>query len=266
MYTAQASPAVNLLYPGIAGAVVSNNATTPNTKVDVSAGIMRDQSDTFDINLGNVGGVYANVTANATTTIDTSVVGLNGIDTGVLQASKVYYIYAIADYRGFYLPGAIASLAAPSVGPLLPENYNIYRWVGFKVTDASVHFLPDYQYGEGNWRVFAFDAPQATAITAGNATSFTAVALTALVPAISNLPVMLATAFTPGAASRTLDLSPYGATGVAARITGQVTSVVVTTNSQVLARLNSGAPSVYYKVSNSGDAAAINVAGFSFTV
>jgi len=259
------SQIINAPYPVGFGAVATNNATTPNTKIDVSAGIWRDQSNTFDMNLGNYNGVNANLSVDSVTVIDATTNGVNGLDTGTLTASRIYYVYIISDFiygSTASIPKCLISLTGPATGPLLPSGYGIYRWVDIMVTDSSAHFLPVNKLGNSNTRTIMYDAPQATAVTAGNATSYTAAALTNLVPAIDGTPVWIASAFTPGAASRILNLTPYGGTGNAIAITGQVTSVVVTSNSFLASKLNSGAPSISYKVSNSGDAAALNVAGF----
>lgn len=258
---------VNAPYPAIFGCVVKNNATTPNTKLDITAGICRDQSNTFDANLGNYNGVNTSASADVTTTLDTGVVGVNGIDTGILQASKLYYIYVIFDkvYGDTVSTAAtIASLTGPSTGPLMPSGYSFYRLCGYAATDSSIHFLPMYNTGTGNDRTCFYDAPQATAITAGNATSYTAVSLANLVPPVDLTPVWIASAFTPDAASRILNLTPYGGTGNAIAVTGQVASVVVTSNSLVTSKLNSTNPSISYKVSNSSAAVALNVAGFQY--
>ena len=247
-------PVENQPFLYINGLIPSNNATTPNTQVDVSAGQCRDSNDVMDIEL------------TSSVTINTAVVGdINGLDQGVLEASKVYAVYAIGDSSNKNQPAALLSLASNSV-PLMPFGYDSYRIVGYVVTDASVHFLKMYVAGNNNYRQLYFDAPQATSVTAGNVTSYTAVALTALVPPIDNLPVSIAFAFTPGAASRVFNLTPGNATGNAVTITGQVTSVVVSGNAKVLSKVTSGVPEVDYKVSNSGDAVAINVAGFDFFI
>jgi hypothetical protein len=247
-------PVENLPFLYINGMVPANHSTTPNTKLTVSAGQCRDSNDVMDIVL------------SSSTTIDTAVIGdINGLDQGVLLASKVYAIYAIGDSSNKNQPATLLSLASNST-PLMPFGYDSYRIVGYIVTDASVHFLKMYVAGNNNYRQLCFDAPQATSVTAGNATSYTAVALTALVPAIENLPVSIAFAFTPGAASRAFNLTPGNATGNAVTITGQVTSVIVSGNAKVLSKVTSSVPEVDYKVSNSGDAVAINVAGFDFFI
>jgi hypothetical protein len=72
---------------------ITNNATTPNTKFDISAGICRDSTDTYDINLGNFNNFQNGQTANSSTTVDATVNGVNGLDTGSLAASSVYKVY-----------------------------------------------------------------------------------------------------------------------------------------------------------------------------
>lgn len=263
----QAVPIVNLPFLYINGCNIRNNATTPNTLLDVAAGIMRDSSNTYDMNIGNFNGqVNPNATENVVTTINAAVNGLNGLDTGAFAASKIYNVFVVSDPVSGLASGAMISLAAPATGPLMPFGYSAFRHVGYAVTDASVHFLIAYQAGNNNARMFAFDAPQATAVTAGNATAYTAVSLLAWVPAVENTPVMMAYAFTPGAASRTLNMTPGNATGNAVTITGQVTSVVISGNAEVMAKVTSAVPEIDYKVANSGDAVALNVAGFKYYI
>ncbi len=242
-------PIVNLPNLYMNGLKISNNATTPNTLLDVAVGQCRDSSNTVDMVLSTA--VTINAAAN----------GINGLDTGTFAASKVYNVFLVSDPVDGNTTGAMISLSST---PLLPFGYSAYRLIGFAVTDASTHFLKAYwTAGNTGLRTMNYDAPQATAVTAGNATSFTAVALTTLVPAIEDLQVSLAYAFTPGAASRTFAVTPGNGTGNAVTITGQVTSVVVSGNLSVGSKVTSAVPEVDYKVANSGDAVAINVAGFT---
>lgn len=259
-----ASPIINEPFLYINGMQVRNNATTPNTKLTVNAGICRDNTNTYDINIGNyLGQGDPSITANSDTVLDTSVHGINGLDAGSLAASTVYNIYVVSDPVSANATGVMAST---SDTPLIPFGYSAYRKIGYAITDASVHFLLFYLAGNNNYRQFRYDAPQATAVTAGNATSYTAVALTAFVPTLENTPVSIAYAFTPGAASRVLNITPGNATGNALTVTGQVTSVVISGNATVEARVTSSVPEVDYKVTNSGDAVAINVAGFDYFI
>lgn len=235
------------------GLGISNNATTPNTKLDVATGTILDSTGTFQLVLGTA------VTINAATT------GLNGIDTGTFAASKVYAVHLVCDPQTLQTAGCMISLS--STAPTLPTGYSAFALIGYAVTDSSAHFLKGYwTAGNGTSRLFMYDAPQATAITAGAATSYTAVDLSALVPTVDNLPVWVATSLTPSAAGRGVFLQPTGATGDAVISLGQVTSVVVDANNLVLAKLSSSLPKISYKVSNGSDAVAINVAGYQFFI
>ncbi len=264
-YTAQGAPAVNLLYPGISGAGISNNATTPNTSLDISAGIMRDQSDTFDINLGNVGGVYANISANATTTIDATKTGVNGLDTGTLGASSLYSVYAIGDYLGFNQAAAVISLNAVSTGPVLPKGYNIYRLIGYIRTDGSSHFLLGYWYGAGNARSFAYAAPFQVGSSL-TATAKTTISLSNVVPNESGLQVVVNASITPATAGNSLTLYPYNAASSQAIITGQVSAVAMRQQTIITALLNSGVAALSYTVSNGSDSGNVFVYGYFYTV
>jgi hypothetical protein len=240
------------LFPYAYGLGLSNNATTPNTKLDVAVGSILDSSKTFQLNL------------DVAVTIDATTTGLNGLDTGSLAASTLYNVFLVADPQSYNVTGAIIS--ASSI-PVLPYGYGAYALIGYVATGAGSTFLKGYWTDDkSTWRTFMYDAPQATAITAGNATSYTAIDLSAFVPAVASTPVFIDSALTPAAASQTLKLQPAGGTGDAVTITGQVAAVVVSSQSLVLAQLASGDPKVSYKVSNGAAAAAINVGGYQFAI
>lgn len=232
------------------GLAITNDAVTPDEIVNIGIGNCLDSTGIYQINV------------DAQIDIDNTVSGINGLDTGAVAASTLYAIHLIADPVTGLATQGILSLSATA--PLLPFGYSIFKLVGYIATDATSNFLLGYwTTGNSDARIFFYDAPQATAVTAGAAVTNTAVALTALVPAIDNLPVWINYDMTPSAASRILSLSPFGATGAPVNITSQVTGVHVTGNALVLAKLNTAAPSIYYAWSaGGGDAVAINVAGY----
>lgn len=220
--------------------------------LSMAAGRARNSSNESDIIL------------ESAVTVSNVLSGLNGIDTGSVSASKVYAVYLVGDSSGNNPEGGILSLDQSS--PLLPAGYDMYRLIGYAVTDASKDFLLGYWYGSANERVWAYDAPQATAVTAGNATTYTAVALTTLVPAVENLPVSVAYAYTPASAGNDLNLTPGNATGNAVTINGQVTAVIISGNAEVMSKVTSSVPEIDYKVGNGSDAVALNVAGFRCSI
>lgn len=245
-------PIINLPFLYINGLELANDATTPDEIITIASGRCRDSSDTYDMVL------------DSAVTVDNTLSGVGGLDQGTVAASTVYAVYLISDPVSANPTAGILSTSL--TGPLMPFGYSAWRLIGYAVTDATSDFLLAYWAGNNNSRMMMYDAPQATAVTAGNETTNTAVDLSAFVPAIDLLPVHMAYAFTPGAASRTLDMLPGNGTGNAVRITGQVTSVVVSGNAMVLERVTSGVPEIDYKVANGGDAVALNVAGFEFYI
>ena len=233
---------------------ISNDATTPNTKLDVGVGTILDSTATFQL------------TNAAPIVIDATHTGLNGLDTGALAASSIYCVYLVADPVTLQTTGAMVSLSYTA--PLLPFSYSAFSLIGYVATDASSHFLKGYwTVGNGSSHLFMYDAPQATPITAGASTTAAPVVLTTLVPAVNNLPTWLAVDATPSAASRTVEFTPGNGTGIAAKLTGQVSAVHVTGNVLVLSQLVTGVPTINYLWSaGGGDAVAINVAGYEYFI
>lgn len=237
----------------INGFGISNDATTPNTVINIAAGSCLDVTGSYQL------------TSNTVISINGAVNGLNGLDTGSLAASKVYAIYLVWDPVSFQPTGAMFSLSGTA--PLMPFGYSAYLLIGYMVTDASAHILKGYwSAGNSSTRRFTFDAPQATAVTAGAATTYTAVDLSALVPNQANTPVSIAYSYTPNAANDTFKMQGALSTGDAVTITGQVTTIKVTGNTDILAQISSSKPEINYKVSSASDAVAINVAGYTWFV
>src|SRR6266568_7546379 len=82
-----------------------NISRASSTTLLIAAGQCRDSTNVFDMFLPSA------------TTINAAVNGLNGLDTGSLIATKMYYVYVIADPSGFKPTGCLMSLSA---SPVLP--------------------------------------------------------------------------------------------------------------------------------------------------
>jgi len=233
------------------GLGISNNATTPNTKLDVAAGSCLDSTGTFQLTL------------SAAAIIDAATNGLNGLDTGTFAASTVYKVYLVCDPVTQQAAGAMISLAS-SLVPLLPFGYSAYSLIGYATTDASVHFLAGYwSDNDSARRTFTYDAP-IIALNAGTQTGYTGVALTAFVPPVANTPVVIYSNFTANAAADIENLQGYNSTGDAVTIIAPVAGATAHTTQQntVLAQLNSAAPSIKYKVS--AGSLSLYVCGYTF--
>jgi len=236
------------------GLQISNDGTAPDTIINIAAGSILDST-----------GVYQ-LTSSASIAVDVSGNGLGGLDTGTFAASTVYAVHLVADPVSKQAISAMVSLSATA--PTMPLGYSAFALIGYVVSDSSSDILLGYwTAGNSSQRTFMYDAPIATAITAGAATTDTAVDLSTFVPAVELTPVWVKFAMTPSAASRTLTLKTYGAVGTQYQATSQVTAVVLRDTAYVLSSLNSAAPSIEYLWSaGGGDAVAIDVAGFGFNI
>lgn len=116
----------------LAGAATSNNAGTPNTKVDIAAGVSTDSGNTVLINSTGV------------VTIDFSTVGANGLDAAAIAALTTYHIFLISQAGNINAAG----IASTSLTPALPTNYSYYRRVGSVVTSGAATIRPYYQTGD----------------------------------------------------------------------------------------------------------------------
>lgn len=259
----QLDPIVNQPNLYINGLLLSNDATTPNTKLDIAAGICRDSNNLIDINLGNYLGLSGIGTANSATVVNCAVNGLNGLDTGSLGNNLFYYVFAIADSSGKNIPGAIASLSATA--PVLPFGYDSIRLLGVAKTDGSAHFLLFYMVGSGSARFVQWDAPIAVTVTAsGTSATYSAMDYSTGVPASNYGQVTVYAVWDPNAAGDILNFQPSGATG------DYIVNTAITTAIQdfsfVIKPLTvSSVPKVSYKIS-AGTLTGVKVMGFNLNL
>jgi len=226
------SPISRLTAPYCNGLAVS---WASNTTLSVAVGICSDKDNVFDISLGTA------------LTINTAVIGVNGMDTGTLAASTVYYVHLIGDYMNSKPTAAVLSLSATN--PYLPVGYEISRRIGWAVTDGSANFVLMYQSGNGLTRTYSFDEPLSV-LSGGTQTSFTAIDLHTKIPALDNLLVNVEMAFTPVAASDTAKLRAGGSSATNGCVmVGQVAAVIIEEQMQVVSKLVTAVPTIEYKVS-----------------
>lgn len=114
----------------ISGLTTANNAVTPNTKIDVAAGVAAD--DTQSIIIQYTGGTF-----------DLTTIGALGLDAGSLASNKTYHMFVIAKSDG--TSSLLASLSATL--PTFPSGYTLKKRIGGFLTDASAHVIPYLQFG-----------------------------------------------------------------------------------------------------------------------
>ena len=211
------------------------------TTFSISDGRCSNSDNSLDIEID---------TDNVGTTVNFSVVGLNGLDTGTIAASTVYYVYAIADVTETYPAGFVVSVNKTT--PYLPTGYGIYRMIGTIVKTAGSVINSFYEIGKSNTRVFRFVNP-ITILSGGSSGTAADILLTTFVPAFNLQSVQLVAAITPSAASETFKVYPGQTTGANGLVVyGQVAAVINTGYMDVQYTLDgSNRPVIGYVVSGS---------------
>jgi hypothetical protein len=222
-----------------------NIAWASTSSLTVSAGRCTDVNRAYDIEIPS------------TLTLDMSHVGANGIDTGTIGATKIYYIFAIGSSLGKAVPAVIASLSST---PLMPYGYDIYRRIGWALTYSNTHFHKVYQIGNGSYRKYIYDGP-VSVLSAGTSATYAAVSLAAGVPGMIT-EVILSASFTPAVAGDAAILRPAGSSSTTACvISGSVAAVAQKLQVTVPSSVVTGAATIEYAVAASGSLS-LSVAGY----
>lgn len=231
-------------------------AWVSNTVLSLTVGAARDNRDENDIILGSVLTPSLNIGA----TINAALIGVaNGLDAGALAANSDYAVYIIGDSTG---NSPVAGLISTNFAqPILPRGYDIFRRVGAAMTDGSAHFLKWFQYGRSLTRTYYYDAP-IVVLTAGAATTFTAVDLNSALPNVGPYEVYFQAAYTPGAATNVAEFINGLSTATSGSIKiGTGVAVAQTIPFWIGAAAIPGLPSIKYKVT-AGDALTLSVIGY----
>lgn len=139
----------------------------------IGGGQVRDNGNDFDMFV------------NTTITVNTTLTGLNGLDTGTISPSICYYVYLIANSAGFgtYPTGAIISSSST---PILPFGYDLVRRIGFVMTDSSSNIRKFYQSGSNAEKQYQYDTP-VSILSSGTSTSFLSASLPQIAPPQASL-------------------------------------------------------------------------------
>lgn len=214
------------------------------TSLTVKAGKCLDDTETWGIEIAE------------DTILDATVNGVNGLDTGSLEAAKTYSVFVIASQTNRKRPKVLLSLNAAT--PYVPEDYDLWKRIGFARTDGSAEFWKFYQSGNGLRRMYKYNA-LLNLLTGGTATSLTAVDVSPAVPAIDNIEIGLKLSFTPNTAGNAAYIVPFGGEDVdTTGISGVVAAETQVAQIVTLAKLDSGVPKIEYKVTNASDTLTID--------
>jgi len=149
--------------------------------------------------------------SNNDITVDITVSGANGLDTGSETSDTWYAVYVIADSTGQSAIAGLFSLSATA--PTLPTGYNKFRRIGWIRNDAASNILKFSVRGDSNDRMVSYDVERSTVniLTGGNATTYADVNASAFIPPTSRVGV-LHMHFDPQSASNTLQIREDGST------------------------------------------------------
>jgi hypothetical protein len=126
-----------LLRGYIGGLTLSNDATMPNTVLDIAAGMAASDDNTTLMSLASA--------ITKTTSAWASGTGHGGLDTGSVAASTGYHIWLIENTSGA-LVDVLFSLSATS--PTMPSGYTKKRRIGWVRTNASSQIIQFVQNGD----------------------------------------------------------------------------------------------------------------------
>lgn len=218
--------------PSITGFSITNNATTPNTQLDIGTGQA----------LASDGVNY--ITLNVAETIDFTTNGVNGLDAGTMAASTWYFIFAIGSSTNSKITATLASTNASN--PTLPYGYDIFKLIGHIYSDNATHLLQAYWAGNGSFRT-CYYKNSVSVLVNGQQTVFSNFTLANAVPPIQNTLVHIQDSFSPASAGQNVSYFPAdsGAT-IGAKTWGPVASQFSSSEHRVLSRLKDGVAQIAY--------------------
>lgn len=267
----QSDPVYSLPYLYLNGLDLSIASTKI---IAIAPGQCRDSTDSIDMPVG-----YQDLQGRTSPAVlpdnyrqplfvNSAAVGANGLDQGVLEASKQYAIYLIGDSRGFNAVAGLMSLAAKNY-PLMPSGYDSMRLLGFVSTNASTNFVFSTNKPQLMKSALSYAlSPAVAALSGGSATTFTSVNLNNAIP-LSGLPNVMATLVVTFIPSSDGSYCQFRATGSGVSdnvptISALAAGVAQTQYINVVCGID-GIPqtSVDYLVSSAADSLSFTVVGYT---
>jgi len=220
---------------------------TSDEVIAIAAGRARNSTDENDI------------IVESALAVSNIVSGANGLDSGSVAASTMYAVYVIGSSYDVVPAAGLLSLASNSA-PTLPEDYDMYRRIGWVLTDGTSDNLLFYQYGSDKTRQYYYDVG-ISELSAGSSATYAAIDLATSVPPIATN-VIMDVAYTPNGATDVAEFLPFGSSatngivrfgyGVAGAQVGQAV---------IPCELDSSVPKIQYKVT-AGDALTLLTSGY----
>lgn len=220
---------------------------TSNTVLTAAAGQARSQYNVNDI------------VATSSITVDSSLSGAGGLDTGAIAANTLYAVHVIGSSTS--MADTTLMLSTSATNPYLPLNYDMFCRIGWIYTDGSSNFVLGRWEGHGSERTFWYDTG-VSELSAGTSATFAAVNVASSVP-VSATTAILTTTFNAASAGDTFALRPTGSASTNGIVILSAASASADEVKQCLCPVgvSSGNASIDYLVAASG-ALTILVAGY----
>lgn len=257
----QNDPIYSLPHLYISGLNVSVTGGATGTILAIAPGQARDMNDNIDMPVG-----FPTLQGNtfpAPLFVNSGVTGANGLDQGALAASQLYLVWLIGDSRGYNQVAGLISLASNAF-PLLPEGYDSMRLLCSIATTAGSVFDATTILSYNDAKAF-YLLPNVSVLAGGNATVFTAINMSAAIPATpANGIALLTVNYTPAAVGDTVQFRYTGSTATAGLVTivGLAAGVPQQNLVQVIYDVVAGNPEIDYKVSSASDSVSVLVNGY----
>lgn len=219
-------------------------------------GLSYDGTTTVDIAVGQCSNstVVNDIILEEVLTPDLLVSGALGLDTGAVAASTFYAVYLIGDSSKFNTASAVYSANLSS--PLMPSGYDMFRRIGYVLTDGSSNIRSFVQTSNGSSRKMWYNVAIAE-LSAGTSATYANIDAATSVPAsTAGLEVFLLTSVTPTAAGDSAQFLPGGVTatvGMAVNTGFEATKI----NILVVSVPCSAASVIQYKVTGAVDVATL---------
>jgi len=125
----------------LAGLTLANDGASPNTVLDIAAGVAMSDDNTASMSLAAFAKTTGAWAAGS---------GNGGLDTGTIAINTWYHVFVIKRVD----TGAVDVLLSTSVSaPAMPANYTVKRRIGSINTDGSGHITAFTQHGdEFRWK------------------------------------------------------------------------------------------------------------------
>jgi hypothetical protein len=223
----------------IFGCALSNDATTPATKIDVAACQATDSAN-------------AVLMSQTASTVTFTSAGAGGLDTGTVAASAWYAIVIINGTSGTAYMATKETAGSP-ISPTMPSGYTVYRYVGSVKFNSSTALLAFTQNGQQfRWGANATDLGTSTP-----ATTETAITLS-VPPGLVTFPILLMQ-IVPATAGDNFSVFSGTSTQLDAAVAGPVTGSAAL--AQVRTTTNTSSQ-VSYKTSSASDTVSLSTLGW----